>query len=80
MTRLIALALLLHGVAAKSKMPHWVTEEKMCARGSCDTPDMPYEYVADVQPGYQWNDAGGYCGSWATQRAVLAQGAWISQQ
>ena len=24
--------------------------------------------------------AGGYCGSWATQRAVLAQGAWISQQ
>ena len=33
-----------------------------------------------VQAGYQWDDAGGYCGSWATQRAVLGFGAWISQQ
>ncbi len=39
-----------------------------------------YQRVADIQPGFQWNDAGGYCGSWATQRAVLAKGAWISQQ
>ena len=23
---------------------------------------------------------GGYCGSWASQRALLAKGAWISQQ
>ncbi len=41
---------------------------------------MAYERIADIQTGYQWNDAGGYCGSWATQRAVLAKGAWISQQ
>ena len=33
-----------------------------------------------MQPGTQWMDAGGYCGSWATQRAVLAHGAWLSQQ
>ena len=33
-----------------------------------------------MQPGTQWMDAGGYCGSWATQRAVLAKGAWLSQQ
>lgn len=25
-------------------------------------------------------DAGGYCGSWSIQRAVIAKGAWISQQ
>ena len=33
-----------------------------------------------TQPGYQWGDAGGYCGSFATQRAAMAKGAWISQQ
>jgi len=33
-----------------------------------------------VQAGYQWNDAGGYCGSWATQRAMLSKGAYVSQQ
>lgn len=41
---------------------------------------MKYERILDVQPGYQWGDAGGYCGSWASQRAILAKGAWISQQ
>lgn len=25
-------------------------------------------------------DAGGFCGSWSIQRAVMAKGAWISQQ
>jgi hypothetical protein len=33
-----------------------------------------------VQPGYQWDDAGGYCGAWSFQRTVLAKGAYISQQ
>jgi len=28
----------------------------------------------------RWDDAGGYCGSWAIQRATLTKGAWISQQ
>ncbi|CAK0894432.1 unnamed protein product, partial [Prorocentrum cordatum] len=36
--------------------------------------------LLDFQPGYQWDDAGGYCGSWAVQRAALGKGAWISQQ
>jgi len=38
------------------------------------------EQIMNTQPGYQWNDAGGYCGSFATQRAAMAKGAWISQQ
>jgi hypothetical protein len=41
---------------------------------------MEYERIAQIQPGYQWDDAGGYCGSWASQRAILAKGAWVSQQ
>ena len=62
------------------KMPSWVNESIICAGGLCEKPDMPYERIADIQPGYQWGDAGGYCGSWASQRAILAVGAWISQQ
>ena len=62
------------------KMPHWVNESIICARGLCDKPNMHYERIADVQPGIQWMDAGGYCGSWASQRAILSIGAWISQQ
>ena len=62
------------------KMPLWVNETNNCAAGLCDKPSKPYERIADVQPGTQWMDAGGYCGSWATQRAVLAKGAWLSQQ
>lgn len=61
-------------------LPSHITEETLCAEGSCSDPDLPYSKVSVSQPGYQWNDAGGYCGSWATQRAVLSKGAWISQQ
>jgi len=43
-------------------------------------PTKKYENIHHVQPGYQWNDAGGYCGSWSIQRAVMGKGAWISQQ
>jgi len=60
-------------------MPAGLTEEVLCADGACDKPYMNYESVLPGQPGYQWNDAGGYCGSWATQRATLMQGAYISQ-
>lgn len=66
--------------AAAMRMPSRINETTICGKGHCIKPSMPYERVADIQPGYQWNDAGGYCGSWATQRAVLAKGAWISQQ
>ena len=62
------------------KMPSWVNASTTCAAGLCDKPSQKYERIADVQPGTQWMDAGGYCGSWATQRAVLAKGAWLSQQ
>ena len=80
MRSIISLAFL-HGAAATTKMSHWVDESAICTNGRCEKPpDLQYEWVADIQPGFQWNDAGGYCGSWASQRAVLAQGAWISQQ
>jgi len=62
------------------KMPSWVNEKTLCSGGLCNKPNMEYERIADIQAGYQWNDAGGYCGSWATQRAVLGKGAWLSQQ
>ena len=66
------------GFAGEMKMPSWVNETNNCAAGLCDKPSKPYERIADVQPGTQWMDAGGYCGSWATQRSVLAKGAWLS--
>jgi hypothetical protein len=75
----MTLLTLLVGSAAM-KMPHWVNESLICAGGLCEKPDMKYERIADIQPGYQWDDAGGYCGSWASQRAILSKGAWISQQ
>ena len=58
------------GSAAAMKMPHWVNETVICADGACVSPNMKYQQIADVQPGFQWDDAGGYCGSWATQRAA----------
>uniref|UniRef100_A0A7S2QUW5 Phospholipase B-like n=1 Tax=Triparma pacifica TaxID=91992 RepID=A0A7S2QUW5_9STRA len=72
--------LLLPAVSALLKMPSGITEETLCDGGLCDDRDLPYSNLIPSQPGYQWNDAGGYCGSWATQRAVLSKGAWISQQ
>jgi len=76
---------LLHSVLIASpngqmKMPSWVNESVVCQHGLCDKKAMKYERIADVQPGIQWMDAGGYCGSWASQRAFLSIGAWISQQ
>lgn len=51
-----------------------------CTNPECYKPNKKYEQIMNTQPGYQWNDAGGYCGSFATQRAAMAKGAWISQQ
>jgi hypothetical protein len=51
-----------------------------CNLPECNKPSKKYEQIMNTQPGYQWNDAGGYCGSFATQRAAMAKGAWISQQ
>jgi len=51
-----------------------------CTDPECIKPKKKYERIMNTQPGYQWGDAGGYCGSFATQRAAMSKGAWISQQ
>jgi hypothetical protein len=51
-----------------------------CTTKECQKQDMPYERIMKSQPGVQWMDHGGYCGSWAIQRTTLARGAWISQE
>lgn len=63
-----------------SALPQLVNESTICRGGRCEKSSLKYERVMQVQPGYQWGDAGGYCGSWATQRATLAKGAWVSQE
>ena len=77
----LPLMLLLFSSAAA--LPRLYNETSICAGGACDRDNfahMKYERRVPSQPGYQWNDAGGYCGSWSVQRAALAKGAWISQQ
>lgn len=71
------LPLLLGSAAA---MPLLFNEAEICKGGLCEKQDMKYERIAAIQPGYQWDDAGGYCGSWSIQRATLSKGAYISQQ
>ena len=61
-------------------LPQLFNESTICNTGSCIKDDLKYELILPAQPGYQWDDAGGYCGSWAIQRAALTKGAWISQQ
>jgi len=51
-----------------------------CNWKECQKPERKYELISKSQPGIQWRDHGGYCGSWSIQRAILAKGAWISQQ
>ena len=63
------------------RMPAGLNESTLCDGGHCDDKSTAtYERRAPIQPGYQWDDAGGYCGSWASQRAFLSLGAWVSQQ
>jgi hypothetical protein len=54
--------------------------ELPCTTEGCVKPNKKYELISKSQPGTQWMDHGGYCGSWAIQRNALAHGAWISQQ
>ena len=51
--------------------PPLLSASAMCEGGLCEKLDMKYERFVDIQPGDQWGDAGGYCGSWASQRAFL---------
>jgi len=83
MLRLFLLPALLSVSEADSKLADLIQEAKFspCSDGrACKKPNMKYEQIQKSQPGYQWGDNGGYCGSWAIQRAALAKGAWISQQ
>eukprot|EP00935_MAST-01C_sp_MAST-1C-sp1_P001351 g1351.t1 len=61
-------------------MPLLYNESTICEGGMCEKGNFPYERILPAQPGYQWDDAGGYCGSWAMQRAILTKGAYISEQ
>lgn len=51
-----------------------------CKSTKCFQATKKYQSISMTPPGFQWHDHGGYCGSWSIQRAVLAKGAWISQQ
>lgn len=75
----LALAASVPLAVAGMKWPEGLTADMLCEGGACANPQLKYETLLPGQPGYQWNDAGGYCGSWSTQRATLMQGAYISQ-
>lgn len=70
--------------AVAMRMPIDVDESAICEQGDgllpCEYTPMKYERIMDTQPGFQWNNAGGYCGSWSIQRAAMAKGAYISVQ
>lgn len=51
-----------------------------CLAPECRKPEKKFERLFDAEPGIQWMDHGGYCGSWSIQRAAMVKGAWISQQ
>lgn len=78
---LLSLALLL-GPWSAAALPAPIRSaiSALCEGGACETLDMKYQRSVDIQPGDQWGDAGGYCGSWASQRAFMGIGAWVSQQ
>eukprot|EP01063_Lacrimia_lanifica_P015250 TRINITY_DN22061_c0_g1_i1.p1 TRINITY_DN22061_c0_g1~~TRINITY_DN22061_c0_g1_i1.p1 ORF type:complete len:351 (+),score=143.59 TRINITY_DN22061_c0_g1_i1:48-1100(+) len=75
---LLALALL--GSAAALPHPGQRDVLNSCSTKACANPKQKYEQKLADQPGWQWNDAGGYCGSWASQRALLTRGAYVSEQ
>lgn len=51
-----------------------------CVAKECVKPRKAYERILSEQPGIQWMDHGGYCGSWSIQRAAMIKGVWVSQQ
>ena len=89
----VAMRILLACIAAVAAMPgddqiaaecnafqNGTLKVRACTDPECKKPWKKHERIMNTQPGYQWGDAGGYCGSFATQRAAMAKGAWISQQ
>jgi len=80
-SRALLLSLAAAAVRSAAALPTpLLSESAMCEGGLCEKLDMKYERFVNIQPGTQWGDAGGYCGSWASQRAFLGIGAWVSQQ
>lgn len=76
-----SILVLILSLPCAAALPLRVNETTICANQDCNNlGTMKYEKILPAQPGYQWNDAGGYCGSWAIQRATMTKGAWISQQ
>lgn len=51
-----------------------------CEAVECHKPDKQHQMLLNTQPGVQWMDHGGYCGSWSIQRTAMAKGVWVSQQ
>jgi len=48
--------------------------------GVCTPPNAKYhKVIRGPSPGQQWNINGGFCGSFSTQQAGLAKGAYVSQ-
>jgi len=74
------LRLVLAPALVEAMLPFMYNESLVCEMGECEKPGMAYERIMKSQPGYQWGDSGGYCGSWAIGRAALAKGAYIDQQ
>ena len=69
-------------ILAASALPGDFDANKVgpCTEPECVKPHKTYERIMNTQPGYQWGDAGGYCGSFATQRAAMAKGAQTRPQ
>merc|ERR1719277_1380437 len=82
--------MLLPALGMAIHMPEWFAAKlrnadrsdtrEACNEPSCEKPLHKYENILSVQPGFQWNWHGGYCGAWSVQRAAMAKGAYMSQQ
>merc|ERR1719313_2487285 len=86
---MMTLVLLLPALTVASRYPEWYLQKlrngdrseltaELCNSSVCEQPSRKYTKMLPVQPGFQWDDAGGYCGAWSFQRTVLAKGAYIS--
>jgi len=87
---MMKLLVLLPVLSMAGPMPKWFKEklknadlsddDDICTSSLCEKPSRKYTKKLPMQPGVQWDAHGGYCGAWSVQRAVLAKGAYISQQ
>eukprot|EP00931_Biecheleriopsis_adriatica_P006721 TRINITY_DN108085_c0_g1_i1.p1 TRINITY_DN108085_c0_g1~~TRINITY_DN108085_c0_g1_i1.p1 ORF type:complete len:384 (+),score=50.81 TRINITY_DN108085_c0_g1_i1:61-1152(+) len=87
---MLRLLLLMPALCTSTHMPQWLKEKiknadlsdnyDTCNSTLCEQPARAYTKMLPMQPGVQWMQHGGYCGAWSVQRAVLAKGAYISQQ